>query len=103
MGTRLNNNFNTSVNHHGVRDTPITNSGTRACFLFLPSPIRVKGRGWGEWGPFTHSVESLIRIYHKLKETIYYMKIENSRNWLEEKDLDFLSMGFDTEFSGGCF
>ena len=27
----------------------------RVCFLFLPSPFRVKGRGWGEWGPFTHT------------------------------------------------
>ena len=75
-----------------------------ACFLFLPSPIRVKGRGWGGVGTlYTHSDESLIRIYHILKETIYYMKIENSRNWLEKKDLEFLSTGFDTEFSGGSF
>ena len=63
----------------------------------------LRGGGGGEWGPFTHSVESLIRIYYKLKETIYFMKIQNSRNWLEKKDLDFSSTGFDTEFSGGSF
>ena len=33
----------------------------------------------------------------------FLVKIQNSRNWLEKKDLDFLSTGFDTEFSGGSF
>ena len=31
------------------------------------------------------------------------LKTENSQNWFEKKDLDFLSTGFDTEFSGGSF
>ena len=30
-------------------------------------------------------------------------EIENSRNWFEKKDVEFLSTGFDTEFSGGSF
>ena len=58
----------------------------------------LRGGCGGEWGPFTHSVESLIRIYHILKETIYFMKIQNNRNWLEKKDFDFFSTAFDTEF-----
>ena len=29
------------------------------------------------------------------------VEIQNSRNWLKKKDLDFLSTGFDTEISGG--
>ena len=34
---------------------------------------------------------------------IYSMKIENRRNWFEKKYIDFLSTGFDKEFSGGSF
>ena len=31
------------------------------------------------------------------------LKIENSRNWFEKKDLEILSTDLDTEFSGGTF
>ena len=33
----------------------------------------------------------------------YYMKTGKYQNWFEKKDLEFLSTGFDTEFSGGSF
>ena len=45
----------------------------------------LRGGGGGVGTLYTHSVESLIRIYHKLKETIYYMKIGNSSKLAREK------------------
>ena len=70
------------------------------------------GREGGGFTKKNMSLEKYIFIYKKwLKQQLgglskmltFMLKIKNSRNWFEKKDLDFFSTAFDTEFSGGSF